>query len=149
MLWTEPLVICGFGEMGSAVARFAIAGGRHPHQIVVVEQDEARARLARSCGYRTVVSDAACEAALRSAGVGVASRIIICLVRDDRAAQAAGAARSLAPSASIEVVVADPAAERAVRDAGADMVLSLSRIAGSLLAASVPSHSAEDAGTPG
>lgn len=143
VLWTEPLVICGFGEMGSAVARFALGSGRHPHQIVVVEQEETRARLARTLGHRVVVSDATAERTLRSAGVARAATVVICL-GDEMSVQAVQAARALAPGAAIRVVIDDSAAEREAADAGADMVLSLSRMAGRALAASVLSHTAEN-----
>ena len=136
VLWTEPLVICGFGAVGSAVARFALGGGRHAHQIVVVEREEARARLARALGHRVIVADATCEQTLRSAGVALASTIAVCL-GGEGSVQAVQAARSLAPGAAIRVVVDDSAAERDVSDVGADLVLTLSGIAGKALAASV------------
>ena len=134
VLWTEPLVICGFGEVGAALARFAVCSGRHPHRITVMEQDAARARLAVERGYRVVSSDATSRPALRSAGVGVAGRIIICL-GDDHALAAVRAARSLAPSAAIQVVLHHSRHECAATEAGADVVLPLPKLAGKLLAA--------------
>lgn len=142
VLWTEPLVICGFGEVGSALARFAIGSGRHPHQVTVVEQDPERARLAGECGYRVVTSDPTSVPALRAAGVGVADRIIVCLA-DDQAIPAVHAARSLAPRAVIQVVLRHRRHEEAATEAGADVVLPLSKLAGKLLAAAALSPSEE------
>ena len=146
VLWTEPLVICGFGEVGSTLARFAVSCGRHPHQVTVVEQDPERARRAGDYGYRVVTSDPASAAALRAAGAGVAGRIIVCL-DDDQAIPAVRAARSLAPRAVIQVVLRHREHEGAATEAGADVVLPLSRLAGKLLAAAALSP-AEEADIP-
>lgn len=133
MLWTEPLLICGFGDVGSTVARFALSNGRHPHQVTVVEQDAELAQLAQACGHRIINSDATLVRTLRSAGAGVAATIIIC-VGDEDVLDAVQAARSVAPEASIQVVLNRSDDERAVMAAGADTVLNLSKIAGKLLA---------------
>lgn len=133
MLWTEPLVICGFGDVGSTVARFALSNGRHPHQVTVVEQDAARSQQAEARGHRIVNSDATLERTLRSAGADVAATIIICL-GDEDLLDAIHAARAVAPEASIEAVLNRSDNEREVIAAGADTVLNLSKIAGMLLA---------------
>lgn len=133
VLWSEPFVICGFGEVGSTVARCALSAGRHPHQVTIVEQDKTRARRASDCGYRVVASDATSASVLRSAGIGVAARIVVCLGHE-RAADTVRAARSLAPSAAIHVVVDHADDGRSAIEAGADGVLPLSKLAGKLLA---------------
>ena len=144
MLWTEPLLICGFGETGSALARFALGNGRYPHQVTVIEQDPDRARQAADCGYRVVTSDATAAPALRTAGAGVAGRIIICL-GDGPAVSAVLSARPLAPGALIQVVLRQAGHEGAATEAGADVVLPLSKLAGKLLAAAAlgPSDEAD------
>ena len=144
MLWTEPLLICGFGETGSALARFALGNGRYPHQVTVIERDPDRASEAADCGYRVVTSDATAAPVLRAAGAGVAGRIIICL-GDDQAVSAVHAARSRAPGALIQVVLRQSGHEDAATEAGADLVLPVSRLAGKLLAAAAlgPSEEAD------
>ncbi|HEY5722368.1 MAG TPA: NAD(P)-binding protein [Allosphingosinicella sp.] len=146
VLWVEPLLICGFGEVGSALARFALGSGRHPHQIIVIDQDPERARRAGDCGYRAVASDPTSAPALRAAGIGSAGRIIICLA-DDEAVAAVHAVRSLAPRASIQVVLRDRRLEGAAAKAGADLVLPLSKLAGTLLA-DAALRSSEEADVP-
>jgi Trk K+ transport system NAD-binding subunit len=133
VLWTEPFVICGFGEVGSTVARCAVKAGRHPHQVTVVERDAARARRASDCGYRVVAADARSAPVLHSAGAGVAARIVVCLGHD-RAAETVRAARSLAPNAAIHVVLAGSGEGLSAMQAGADGVLSISKLGGKLLA---------------
>ena len=133
MLWTEPLVICGFGDVGSTVARAALSNGRHPHQVTVVEQDAARAELARAGGHRIINSDATLVETLRSAGADAAATIVICL-GDEEVLDAVHAARSVARQAFIQVVLNRSGEERAITAAGADTILNLSKIAGKLLA---------------
>ena len=133
VLWTEPLILCGFGQVGSAAARAASLAGRHPHRITVVESNRERARSAARSGYRVVMGDAATSEALASAGAGVARSIIIC-IGDSQAAAATKIARDLSPGATIHVVLETQDHEEQAVAAGADGVLPLSRICGILLA---------------
>lgn len=142
MLWTEPLVICGFGEVGERVAAAAVASGVLPHRISVVEQDDDRLRLAASRGYRISIWPSALGEAIRLLGAGRAGKVVICL-SDEFVADAVATVRSGCPYARVEVILSSPERERAVAEAGADLVLSLSRLAGKLLAASVAADARE------
>jgi voltage-gated potassium channel Kch len=147
MLWTEPLVICGFGEVGERVAASAVASGVLPHRISVIDRDRERLGRAAGCGYRTVAGDPAFSDAIRSLGDAAASKVVICL-GDELAAEAVGAVRRVSPRACVQVVLETSDAENAVARAGADLVLPLSRLAGRLLAASAMSG-AVAIGAPG
>ena len=138
MLWTEPLVICGFGDVGKRVAASAVANGVLPHRISVIERDRERLRLAAACGYRTVAGDPAFSDAIRFLGAAAARKVVICL-SDELAAEAVRAVRVVSPHACVQVVLERSEAENAVAMAGADLVLPLSRLAGRLLAASAMS----------
>lgn len=136
MLWTEPFVICGFGEVGATVARIAVESGRQPHQILVVENDRTRAQYAADRGYRTLVADATDIVSIGPTAFSAAGVIIICL-EDTKAPAAIQVARALTGDAAIRVILNDSRQERRTLDAGADTILSLSSLAGKLLADSV------------
>jgi voltage-gated potassium channel Kch len=135
MLWTEPLVICGFSEVGEEVAASTVASGVLPHRISVIDRDPARLMRAARCGYRTVASVAPFEEVIRSLGGAATSKVVICLA-DELAAEAVSAVRVVSPNACVQVILETSEVETAVAMAGADLVLSMSRLAGRMLAAS-------------
>lgn len=135
MLWTEPLVICGFGEVGEEVAASAVASGVLPRRISVIDRDPERLIHAARCGYRTVAGAPPLDEVIRSLGGAATSKVVICLA-DELAAEAVSAVRVVSPNACVQVVLETSDVEKAVAMAGADLVLPMSRLAGRLLAAS-------------
>jgi voltage-gated potassium channel Kch len=135
MLWTEPLVICGFGEVGEEVAASAVASGVLPHRISVIDRDPERLIHAARFGYRTVAGAPPLDEVIRSLGGAATSKVVICLA-DELAAEAVSAVRVVSPNACVQVVLETSDVEKAVAMAGADLVLPMSRLAGRLLAAS-------------
>jgi len=138
MLWTEPLVICGFGDVGERIAASAVVNGVFPHRIAVIEPDPERLRRAAARGYRSVAAGCDLSDTIRSLGATAARKVVICLA-DELAAEAVRAVRLVSPRACVQVVLETSEAENAIAMAGADLVLPLSRLAGRLLAASAMS----------
>ncbi len=72
-------VICGFGRVGSQVAREL---AKEPAEFVVIERDPALVTACEEEGWLCVPGDATDEAILRRAGAMTARGLIICLGRD-------------------------------------------------------------------
>lgn len=75
----KHIIICGFGRMGSKLAEVLATRGR---PLVVIDQDQACVKLARSFGCLAIVGNATEEQVLRSAGVERAS-ILTTVLSDD------------------------------------------------------------------
>lgn len=76
------LVVCGYGEVGRAVARAAVAidpGSR----IVVVDRSEKAASRAEEDGFMVILGDCAEEGVLERAGAARARGVIATLDRDE------------------------------------------------------------------
>lgn len=131
-------MICGFGEVGEGVAASAVASGVLQHQILVIDQNQEHLRRAAGCGYRTVAGDPPFVDAISPLGGTPTRKVVIC-VDDALAAETVRALRVASPHACVQVVLETSEAEDAVAIAGADLVLSLSRLAGRLMAASAMS----------
>lgn len=131
----RPLVICGFGRVGAAVAQASLRF-RSPGEISIIDLDHERFEGARLQGYRSIAGDASLVRTLRIAGVGGAADIIICMDAP-AATSVVRATRMLSSLARVQVVVSGKSDREALLDAGADDVLVLSALAGALLAQSI------------
>jgi voltage-gated potassium channel len=75
------VVVCGFGRLGSVLARSLSASSAG---FVVLEENEARATDARSEGYLCIHGDATSDAALLAAGIMRASALATVLSNADK-----------------------------------------------------------------
>ena len=116
----DHVVICGFGRMGSMLAKECKAGGA---RLVVLEKNDARLAEAQALGYLCHHSDATDEAALRAVGIERA-RVLATVLPDDAAnVFITLSARSLNPTMEIIARGEMPSTERKLLQAGADKVV--------------------------
>lgn len=140
----EHLIVCGYGHSGQSAAQEAVARGRPPDQILVMERDQSRLQLAASCGYIGLLSDPTHETDLRDAGIDEAKAVLICLGRDDAAVLAVLTVRQLNPKVRIICCVAEQENIKLLRQAGADAIVAPSMVGGYLMADSVQSSHIAD-----
>lgn len=138
------LIICGFGHSGGSAAAEAVARGQREDQIVVMDRDEARVRLAASAGYTGLLSDSTREQDLIDAGVQRAGAVLICLGRDDAAVLTVLTVRQLNARVRIICCVAEEENIKLIRHAGADAIVAPSLVGGVLMADSLQSSHLAD-----
>jgi voltage-gated potassium channel len=114
------VVVCGFGRLGSVLARSLSASSAG---LVILEESEARAADARGQGYLCIQGDATSEAALLAAGVMRASALATVLSNDALNVFITLSARALNPSLSIVARGERASTESKLLQAGADKVV--------------------------
>ena len=112
-------VICGFGEIGAAIAAELDRAGL---RVVVVDGDEARLARAQTLGFPCVAGDATTDPVLVAAGARRAAGLAICVGDLTTNIVVAMAARELNPSLHIVAQGEDGAFEQRLVRAGADSV---------------------------
>jgi voltage-gated potassium channel len=120
-------IICGYGRMGSQVAKELEASG--VPNVVIDNNPEAVMRL-RNEGRIFVDGDAASEDMLRAAGIERARGLISAVDSDERAVYIVLAARALNPDLYILSRAGMPESIRRLELAGAQRVISPYRMAG-------------------
>ncbi|MFB6302212.1 MAG: TrkA family potassium uptake protein [Haloferacaceae archaeon] len=121
-----PVLVIGYGEVGSSAVD-ALAAAGVSYTIVDVADEEAV----------DVVGDATDPAVLRRAGVEDARSAVLALPDDTLTEFATLVIRDLAPSTEIVARAEEGGSTRKMYRAGADYVLSLSTVAGRMLASAV------------
>ena len=121
-------VICGFGQVGRAIA---IALEDAGHEVVVIDRDE---RVIDEDG-RTVVGDATEDRTLQDAGVTRAKTMVLALDSDADNLYVALSARSLCPGLFIVARANSAGAVPKLHQAGANRVINPHEIGGSRMAA--------------
>jgi voltage-gated potassium channel Kch len=116
----DHVVVCGFGRLGTMLARSLRASSAG---FVVIESNEARAAEARLQGYLSIFGDATSEAVLIAAGVKRASALATVLSNDAVNVFITLSARALNPALSIVARGAQPSTESKLLQAGADKVV--------------------------
>jgi voltage-gated potassium channel len=116
----EHVVVCGFGRLGSVLARALRASSAG---FVILEENEARANEARLQGYLCIHGDATSEAALRAAGVMRANALATVLSNDALNVFITLSARALNPNLSIVARGELSSTESKLLQAGADKVV--------------------------
>lgn len=114
-------VVCGYGRVGSMVARELVEDG---HQVVVIDVGEDSLRRAEADDYLVVHGDGASEAVLRQAGVERAKGLVSAIDSDAHNVYVTLSARALNPGLFI---VARAGAENVISkllQAGADRAVS-------------------------
>ncbi|MBW6528526.1 potassium channel family protein [Sphingomonas sp. RHCKR7] len=130
----DHIIVCGYGRSGSAAVGELLERGHPAEDIVVVDEDAARLRLAEERGVATVEGDATHNKVLEIAKVEFARSVIICPGRDDTAVLVILTCRRLAPDAAIAVSIAAIENELLARDAGASVIVNPVSFGGQLLA---------------
>lgn len=124
------VVLCGFGQVGRAIHRELAAGGR---TVVVVDRRE----LTNEGLAHAVVGEATDDSVLVSAGLGLASTLVLALDSDVDNLYVALTARSMSPGLFIVARSNSSSAEPKLRQAGVDRVVNTHEIGGSSMAALV------------
>jgi trk system potassium uptake protein TrkA/voltage-gated potassium channel len=114
------VIICGFGRIGTMLARELTAGHAG---FVVLDQNEERLAEARARGYLCIAADATDETALRLAGVERARSLATVLPDDAANVFITLSARSLNRTLTIVARGEVPSTERKLLQAGADRVV--------------------------
>jgi monovalent cation:H+ antiporter-2, CPA2 family len=116
----EPVVLCGFGRVGSAVGEALETFGI---RFVVVERDPGIVRGLRSRDVPVRFGDAAQPRTLEEAGVARASLVVVALPEMDRARLVVRGVRALSPHVSILARAHTAAGREALVEAGATEVI--------------------------
>jgi trk system potassium uptake protein TrkA/voltage-gated potassium channel len=117
---TQHVIVCGFGRIGTMLAKELAAGGEH---FVIIERDRARYEEALALGYHCINANATEEDVLLQAGVRRA-RVLASVVPDDAAnVFITLSARSLNATLSIIARGEAPSTERKLLQAGANEVV--------------------------
>ena len=131
------LIICGFGHTGLSTTKELLSRGAQADQIVVIDRDEERVRLAGSLGVAAFQADATQEAVLREAVIHKAKAVIIAAGRDDSSALTLLTARHLNPNVRIIVSAKEEENVKLFKQGGADAIVSPATFGGYIIAASV------------
>ncbi|MBK5283350.1 MAG: NAD-binding protein [Nitrospiraceae bacterium] len=133
----QHLIVCGFGHTGMSTAKELLARGVRADQIVVIDQQEERVRLAGALGVAVFQADATQEAVLRDAIIDKAKAVIIAAGRDDSSALMLLTARHLNPTVRIIVSAKEEENVKLFKQGGADAIVSPATFGGYILAAAV------------
>jgi voltage-gated potassium channel len=138
------IIVCGFGNGGSATVAELLRKGCTPDTVVVIDLDEERVSTAIGCGVMALKGDATRNATLAAVGVDRAKAVIVSPGRDDTTALIVLTARKMAPDVRISASVRNEENEDIVRQAGADTVINPIDFGGHLLAQSISGSHAVD-----
>lgn len=142
---TGHVIVCGFGNGGSATVAELLRKGCDPNGIVVIDPDEERVATAiEACGVMALKGDATRDATLTAVGIERAAAVIVSPGRDDTTALIVLTARKLGPRARISASVRNEENEDVVKQAGADTVVNAVNFGGHLLAQSISGGHAID-----
>jgi voltage-gated potassium channel len=131
------VIVCGFGNTGTAAVKELLAKGSDPRQILVVDRDEGRARAAIACGVAALQADSTQESTLKDAVLERAKALIIAAGRDDTSALILLTARHLNPAVRIIVSAKEEENVKLFRQGGATNIISPATFGGYALAAAV------------
>lgn len=131
------LIVCGFGHTGLSTTRELLARGVSAEQIVVIDRQEERVRLAGSLGVAAFQADATQESVLHDALIEQAKAVVIATGRDDASALMLLTARHLNPSVRIIVSAKEEENVKLFKQGGANAIISPATFGGYILAAAV------------
>jgi voltage-gated potassium channel len=133
----QHLIVCGFGHTGMSTVNELLARGVPAEQIVVIDRQEERVRLAGTLGVAVFQADATQESALREAIIDKAKAVIISAGRDDSSALMLLTARHLNQSVRIIVSAKEEENVKLFKQGGADAIVSPATFGGYIMAAAV------------
>jgi len=119
------VVVCGFGRLGTVLARALSASSAG---FVIIEESEARSNEAHAQGYLCIHGDATNESVLLAAGVMRAHALATVISNDALNVFITLSARALNPELSIVARGEVPSTENKLLQAGADKVVLPSQI---------------------
>ena len=125
----DHVVICGWGRVGQALARYVTGAGQ---EVVIIDQDADR--LVR-CEHPRVQGNATDDDVLRAAGVGRARVLAAALTTDSDNLYVTMSGRALNPDAFIIARARIDSAEDKLTRAGANRVVNPQSIGGARMAA--------------
>lgn len=128
---SAPVIVCGWGRVGRAIAADVAAAGATP---VIVDRDQARLE---SSPHPTVVGDATDDDVLRRAGLTKARALVAALDSDAGNLFVTVSARALRPDLFIVARVRVEESLEKLRRGGADRVVNPQSIGGARMAAFV------------
>lgn len=131
------IIVCGFGNTGTATVKELLAKGTDPKQILVIDHEESRARAATGCGVSALQGNCMQEAMLRDAVLEKARVLIIATGRDDTSALILLTARQLNPAIRIIVSAKEEENIKLFRQGGANSIVAPATFGGYALAAAV------------
>lgn len=126
---SNHVVICGFGRVGQALARYVTGAGQ---EVVVVDQDADRLQ---ACPFPTVIGNATDDGVLRAAGIGRARVLAAALTTDSDNLYVTMSGRALSPELFIIARARVEASEDKLARAGANRVVNPQSIGGARMAA--------------
>ncbi|MFN8623996.1 MAG: potassium channel protein [Chloroflexota bacterium] len=124
-------IVCGYGRVGSTVARELRQAGR---SVVVLDVYPESVEKARVDGYPIVEGDATDDGVLRLAGIDRAAGLVASIDSDANNVYVVLSARTLNPGLFIVGRAAVPSAEAKLQHAGADRIVSPYTMAGRRIA---------------
>ena len=127
----EHFVVCGYGRVGSTVARELVHDGE---RFVVIDVNPESLKRARDDGCLVVEGDATDDATLRAGGIAHARGLVATIDSDAQNVYVILSARALNPGLFVVGRASTPAAEEKLARAGADRVVSPYTMAGRRLA---------------
>ena len=125
------VIVCGWGRVGSEVARFLTNAGR---EVVVIDRDQERLS---TVPYPTVHGDVTNDETLLLAGIERASTLVAALDTDADNLYLTVAGKSLRPDLQIIARARSESSELKLTRAGADRVVNPQRIGGDRMASFV------------
>lgn len=131
------IIVCGFGHTGMSAAKELLARGTGAWEIIVIDKQEERVRLAGTLGLSAFQADATQEAILRDAIIDKAKAVIIAGGSDDSNALILLTARHLNPKVRIIVSAKEEENVKLFKQGGANAILSPATFGGYILAAAV------------
>lgn len=127
----DHFIICGFGRVGSLVARDLTAAGL---DVVVLDVGEESLNRAEAAGYPVLHGDGTSDAVLRKAGIARARGLVSCIDSDASNVYVTLSARALNPDLFIVGRAGDEGVVQKLRIAGADRAISPYTMAGTTIA---------------
>jgi voltage-gated potassium channel len=124
-------VVCGYGRVGSTVARELVHEGT---SFAVIDVNPASLERARADGHLIIEGDATDDTTLRAAGIERARGLISTIDSDAQNVYVILSARALNPDLLIVGRASTPSAEEKLARAGADRIVSPYTMAGRRLA---------------
>ena len=134
-------IVVGYGTKGRTAVAAMVGDEIAPADIVVVDEDPAALKRAKSAGLVTVRGSATDSEVLRLASAQHAKAIIVATNRDDAAVLVTLTARELAPNAKIIAAVREAENQHLLEQSGADSTVVTSETAGRLLGIAVQTPS--------
>jgi voltage-gated potassium channel len=127
----DHFIICGYGRVGSMVARELVHGGQ---RVVVVDIRPESLETAEADGHLVVAGDGTSDAVLQQAGVERARGLVACIDSDANNVYVTLSARALNPNLFIVGRASADGAASKVLQAGANRVVSPYSMAGRRIA---------------